>query len=213
MTPNSFSESALRTQKPWSSSRHAPETYQPNRWWRLVEAGSLGPVKRALAAHDLPSLRLMYPNFFRDPCGAGLVGLPNIGERLLPLQRIVSHRRAASHRPLAAPHRGTFPSRRSRNPGYRQSSRRRDGRYAGSHQLGGSTLLCAENHRAYRCGRNTSRRRNRRGLRRDGVLPASRLPGSYISGFRRAGEYRARLLVPAQGLPSSQRHVCMEKPR
>ncbi len=57
----------------------ARETFQPSRWWRLVEGGSLGPVKRALAAHDLDALRLMYRNFFRDPCGAGLVGLPGIG--------------------------------------------------------------------------------------------------------------------------------------
>jgi putative sugar O-methyltransferase len=56
----------------------ASETFQPNRWWRLVEGGNLGPVKCALAAHDLDSLRLMYRNFFRDPCGAGLVGLPGI---------------------------------------------------------------------------------------------------------------------------------------
>ncbi len=59
----------------------APETYQPSRWWRLVEGGNLGPVKRALAAHDIPSLLLMYRNFFRDPCGGGLVGLPAISNR------------------------------------------------------------------------------------------------------------------------------------
>jgi putative sugar O-methyltransferase len=59
----------------------AAETYQPSRWWRLVEGGSLGPVKRALAAHDLDSLRVMYGNFFRDPCGAGLVGLPGVANR------------------------------------------------------------------------------------------------------------------------------------
>lgn len=57
----------------------ASETFQANRFWRLVEGGNLGPVKRALAAHDLDSLRSMYRNFFRDPCGAGLVGLPAIG--------------------------------------------------------------------------------------------------------------------------------------
>lgn len=55
----------------------APEAFQANRWWRLVE-GNLGPVTRALAAHDLDSLRMMYRNFFRDPCGSGLVGLPGI---------------------------------------------------------------------------------------------------------------------------------------
>ena len=54
------------------------EAFQASRWWRLVEGGNLGPVKRALAVHDLDSLRLMYQNFFRDPCGAGLVGLPGI---------------------------------------------------------------------------------------------------------------------------------------
>ena len=56
----------------------ATEAFQPSRWWRLVEGGNLGPVKRALAAHDLDSLGSMYRNFFRDPCGAGLVGLPGI---------------------------------------------------------------------------------------------------------------------------------------
>jgi len=56
----------------------ASETFQASRWWRLVEGGNLGPVKRALAAHDLDALRSMYRNFFRDPCGAGLVGLPGI---------------------------------------------------------------------------------------------------------------------------------------
>jgi putative sugar O-methyltransferase len=56
----------------------ASETFQPNRWWRLVEGGNLGPVKCALAARDFDSLRSMYGNFFRDPCGAGLAGLPCI---------------------------------------------------------------------------------------------------------------------------------------
>jgi hypothetical protein len=56
----------------------APEAFQPSAWWRVAAGGNLGPVMRALAAYDLDSLRTMYRSFFRDPCGAGLVGLPGI---------------------------------------------------------------------------------------------------------------------------------------
>jgi hypothetical protein len=56
--------------------------FTANDWWRLVQAASLGPIMRALAAHDLESLGAMYRNFFRDPCGAGLTGLPGIAARL-----------------------------------------------------------------------------------------------------------------------------------
>jgi hypothetical protein len=56
--------------------------FSANDWWRLVQRASLGPVMRALAAHDLESLGAMYRNFFRDPCGAGLTGLPGIVARL-----------------------------------------------------------------------------------------------------------------------------------
>lgn len=56
---------------------HEPEeAFAPSGWWRLVAAGSLGPVTHALRTRNIPVLQAMYRNFFRDPCGAGLVGLP-----------------------------------------------------------------------------------------------------------------------------------------
>ena len=33
-------------------------------------------MRQALATRDTDTLRAMYQNFFRDPCGAGLIGLP-----------------------------------------------------------------------------------------------------------------------------------------
>ena len=50
--------------------------YNATGWWQDVRRSSLTPVRRALAAHDTDALRAMYQNFFRDPCSAGLVGLP-----------------------------------------------------------------------------------------------------------------------------------------
>src|SRR5262249_15885525 len=49
---------------------------RPNQWWSIVQRSFLGPVMRALAEGDIESLRIMYRNFFRDPCGAGLIRLP-----------------------------------------------------------------------------------------------------------------------------------------
>jgi hypothetical protein len=54
----------------------APEAFAASRWWRTVQESNLGPVRRALADGDLDALRAMYRDLFRDPCGAGLVGLP-----------------------------------------------------------------------------------------------------------------------------------------
>ena len=50
--------------------------YNATGWWQAVRRSSLTPVRRALATHDTNALRAMYQNFFRDPCSAGLVGLP-----------------------------------------------------------------------------------------------------------------------------------------
>jgi hypothetical protein len=50
--------------------------YQATRWWNGVRQASLAPVRRALASRDLAALEAMYRNFFRDPCGAGLIGVP-----------------------------------------------------------------------------------------------------------------------------------------
>jgi len=50
--------------------------YQPTKWWKDVRQTSLAPVRQALASRDIMSLDAMYRNFFRDPCSAGLVGVP-----------------------------------------------------------------------------------------------------------------------------------------
>jgi hypothetical protein len=54
----------------------APQTYRATEWWEQVRQRSLGPVMRALLAHDIDALRAMYRNFFRDPCSTGLIGVP-----------------------------------------------------------------------------------------------------------------------------------------
>lgn len=56
--------------------RTAPRTFSPTHWWQQINEKNLRPVSRALATRDLAALRLMYRNFFRDPCSMGLVGLP-----------------------------------------------------------------------------------------------------------------------------------------
>jgi putative sugar O-methyltransferase len=53
-----------------------PQTYRATEWWEQVQQRSLGPVMRALLAHDIDALRGMYRNFFRDPCSTGLIGVP-----------------------------------------------------------------------------------------------------------------------------------------
>lgn len=53
----------------------AAEVFQPHPWWRAIQRSKLEPVTRALAARDYDSLRSMYQNFFRDPCGAGVSGM------------------------------------------------------------------------------------------------------------------------------------------
>ena len=54
----------------------ARRAYEPTRWWKQVRQTSLGPVRRALTSRDLVALDSMYRNFFRDPCSAGLIGIP-----------------------------------------------------------------------------------------------------------------------------------------
>ncbi|HEY4356208.1 MAG TPA: putative sugar O-methyltransferase [Acidobacteriaceae bacterium] len=55
---------------------NVPTAYRPTAWWERVRATKLGPVRQALFDGDIPALNRMYSNFFRDPCGAGLTGLP-----------------------------------------------------------------------------------------------------------------------------------------
>jgi len=57
----------------------AQKTYQPSRWWTEQRQERLQPVTQALRKRDIPALRLMYSNFYRDLCSAGLVaraGMP-----------------------------------------------------------------------------------------------------------------------------------------
>jgi hypothetical protein len=54
----------------------AREEYGATPWWRNIQRNGLSPVRQALAARDLEKLQLMYRNFFRDPCGTGLVARP-----------------------------------------------------------------------------------------------------------------------------------------
>jgi hypothetical protein len=56
--------------------RFAPEVYQASAWWRQVRLASLGPVIQALRSRDIPALRRMYRNFFRDASSTGLIGVP-----------------------------------------------------------------------------------------------------------------------------------------
>jgi putative sugar O-methyltransferase len=54
----------------------APAAYRPTDWWRQVREQSLGPVTHALLTRDIPALRAMYRNFFRNSCSTGLLGAP-----------------------------------------------------------------------------------------------------------------------------------------
>ena len=51
----------------------ARETYQPSQWWRQVRQTRLQPVMQALKKRDIQALRMMYSNFYRDPCSSGLI--------------------------------------------------------------------------------------------------------------------------------------------
>jgi hypothetical protein len=54
----------------------APGAYRPTDWWQQVRQQSLGSVVQALLTRDIPALRTMYRNFFRNSCSAGLLGAP-----------------------------------------------------------------------------------------------------------------------------------------
>jgi hypothetical protein len=53
-----------------------PEIYGPTDQREQVRTRSLGPAIKALLTQDIVTLRKMYRNFFRDPCSAGLLGVP-----------------------------------------------------------------------------------------------------------------------------------------
>ncbi|HXC97499.1 MAG TPA: putative sugar O-methyltransferase [Edaphobacter sp.] len=52
------------------------KAYEATEWWQQVRQRSLEPVITALQSRDIDRLRMMYRNFFRDPCSAGLLGVP-----------------------------------------------------------------------------------------------------------------------------------------
>lgn len=56
----------------------AHAAYQPTAWWQQQRDLMLSPLMRELGEQDIPALRRMYANFFRDDCATGL----------LPVQRM-----------------------------------------------------------------------------------------------------------------------------
>jgi hypothetical protein len=56
--------------------KNAGEPFNVSNEWLPIYERNLGPVMRALMSEDIPELRRMYQNFFRDPCSTGLAGLP-----------------------------------------------------------------------------------------------------------------------------------------
>jgi putative sugar O-methyltransferase len=54
--------------------RDAGEAFNVSNEWLPIYEQDLGPVMKALLAEDVGELQRMYQNFFRDPCGTGLVG-------------------------------------------------------------------------------------------------------------------------------------------
>ncbi|QNI34040.1 putative sugar O-methyltransferase [Alloacidobacterium dinghuense] len=54
----------------------APGAYRATEWWQEVRRERLGAVIHALRTYDIDALARMYGNFFRDACGAGLIGVP-----------------------------------------------------------------------------------------------------------------------------------------
>lgn len=54
----------------------ASEAYKASGWWSEVRNASLGPVMHALETEDIASLTTIYSNFYRNPCSAGLIGVP-----------------------------------------------------------------------------------------------------------------------------------------
>jgi putative sugar O-methyltransferase len=54
----------------------ASETFNVSNEWLPIYERILGPVMQALHREDIPTLKKMYANFFRDPCSHGLSGWP-----------------------------------------------------------------------------------------------------------------------------------------
>lgn len=56
--------------------RHASPVYSPSNEWLPIYEKPLREVIDALTNRDINKLGRIYGNFWRDPCGTGLVGLP-----------------------------------------------------------------------------------------------------------------------------------------
>src|SRR5579883_1515938 len=54
----------------------APAAYRATAWWERIRQHNLKPAMQALVSRDIDGLGRMYRNFFRDPCSAGLIGMP-----------------------------------------------------------------------------------------------------------------------------------------
>ena len=54
--------------------KSAPEFYQVGNEWLPIYNKHLTTVMRALENEDIPALRSIYQNFWRDPCSTGLLG-------------------------------------------------------------------------------------------------------------------------------------------
>jgi putative sugar O-methyltransferase len=54
----------------------ASPTYRATAWWEEVRRHNLKLVMQALLNRDVEALHSMYSDFLRDPCSAGLIGLP-----------------------------------------------------------------------------------------------------------------------------------------
>jgi putative sugar O-methyltransferase len=63
-------------QKSAASEPPAPRAYRATDWWEQHRKGSLQPVIRALTDGDIPALRDIYRNFYRNSCSAGLIAPP-----------------------------------------------------------------------------------------------------------------------------------------
>lgn len=72
-----------------AAQKSAPGFYQVGNEWLPIYEKQLKTVMQALSNEDIPALRKIYQNFWRDPCSAGLIGLPTdmgkhfIGKRIL----------------------------------------------------------------------------------------------------------------------------------
>jgi putative sugar O-methyltransferase len=80
-------------QRAHSEEKLAPEAYRPTGWWEMQRHGSLQPVMHALANGDVETLGLMYRNFYRDACSAGLILVQSLAKEYFGGRMTDQHRR------------------------------------------------------------------------------------------------------------------------